>query len=83
MTVFLQLGFGLMALEREFVSEWKLSSRQQVKPVGTPQATMSSFACNVTGLTFPCNATETMIDHLDRHHEGGGIVSAMALTNQG
>jgi hypothetical protein len=31
---------------------------------------------------LPCNATETIIDDLDRHHEAAGIVSVTVTANE-
>ncbi|WP_167449193.1 hypothetical protein [Mesorhizobium hawassense] len=45
-------------------------------------ADVSEAVVLVTGLMFACNATETVIDHLDRHNEGGGDCLRHSLGEQ-
>jgi hypothetical protein len=86
MTVFLRLRFGFMAHEREFVSKWQLRStggQSGPRALNSFAGNVSEQAVAVTSLMLPCNAMETMIDHLDRHDDGGGDDLRTAVASQG
>jgi hypothetical protein len=44
MAVFVQFGFDLMALRRDFVTKWQLGIWQQAKADWTPRKPCGSFA---------------------------------------